>query len=672
MERVQFQQEQMLPELKDLVRKGLFTKEETKQILRQRTTYEIALVRRIPNKNDFLRYASYEMSLETLRRKRAARLNVRGAPSISDYALQRRQLHIFERAVSKFKSDLGLWLDYLRTAQRLGARALFGRIVARATQLYPRAPALYVLAAQHELRHLAPGAARALLQRGIRMCGDRVEMWREYVRMEIGFVEAMRRRWGVLGIAPGEGEKMDVDEEEQPNEAAQRAILAGAIVEEVIASAAKALPKLELFAELARAIRAYPCPAALRESLLDKLYAELALTLPDAPGAVRMHATRALDAFIDPVASTESNEVRTPFSELNGMDSGDVKGKGKEKEVPNLQSEAFVDALRAANEELASKAKGNAGVARAYAAFVEEWCGREIEDNLKLYLVASLGALARIKKNHPPPPASLLAAHLRLSTSLLDTANPPLPAGKLRSAARKYAVARPHSPDVQLARLNAEKAAGASDDDLKEAWKDARRGVGAGVKMGSAGEEESEEGEWEEMRRKVWIWGLEEIGEDSTILETLLRESLTDPLLRPTHDALLIRYALLAHRQSQSTTKTTLDRLARLFLPTSSTWASIFEVLADQDTADADTLYTTLSAAHAQWKAASGGTDAAIRWAAWLLEHGKGAEALVVVRAAGKEAERRWAGMLAEREERTEDDVGEEERVVELEEIEVA
>lgn len=345
----------------------------------------MALVRRIPNKNDFLRYASYEMSLETLRRKRAARLNLKSAPSISDYALQRRQLHIFERAVNKFKSDIGLWLDYLRTAQRLGARALFGRIVARATQLHPRAPALYVLAAQHELRHLAPGAARALLQRGIRMCGDRVEMWREYVRMEIGFVEAMRRRWGMLGIAPGDkSEIMDVDEEEVPSEAAQRAILAGAIVEEVIASAAKALPKLELFAELARAIRAYPCPATLRESLLDKLYVELALALPDAPGAVRMHATRALDAFVDPVPpagpTSDFGGPKTPFAELNGV--SDVKGKGKEKDVPSLQSEAFVDALRAANEELSSKAKGNAGVARAYAAFVEEWCGREIEGNL--------------------------------------------------------------------------------------------------------------------------------------------------------------------------------------------------------------------------------------------------------------------------------------------------
>ena len=57
-----------------------------------------------------------------------------------------------------------------------------------------------MLAASHELEHLSPTAARALLQRGLRLNADSVEMWREYVRMELGFVESLRRRWTVLGI----------------------------------------------------------------------------------------------------------------------------------------------------------------------------------------------------------------------------------------------------------------------------------------------------------------------------------------------------------------------------------------------------------------------------------------------------------------------------------------
>ena len=57
----------------------------------------------------------------------------KGQPSISDFALVRRQFHIFERALKKFKSDVGLWIQYVEIAKREGARALVGRITARYT-----------------------------------------------------------------------------------------------------------------------------------------------------------------------------------------------------------------------------------------------------------------------------------------------------------------------------------------------------------------------------------------------------------------------------------------------------------------------------------------------------------------------------------------------------------
>lgn len=143
-----------------------------------------------------------------------------------------------------------------------------------ALQLHLNVPALYVLAASHELEHLSPAAARALLQRGLRMNSDSVEMWREYVRMELGFVESLRRRWSVLGIdTKGKGKDtgagkdkeevqgkevgdpwsgigdeddkeangMDVDagENSPEDEVARGHIMEGAIVESVISSAVK-------------------------------------------------------------------------------------------------------------------------------------------------------------------------------------------------------------------------------------------------------------------------------------------------------------------------------------------------------------------------------------------------------------------------------------------------
>ena len=97
----------MLAELKDLGEKGLFSPAEIKQIIKKRTAFETALVRRIPNKNDYLRYAAYEMGLEALRRKRATRLSAPLLPPTSLFLL----LTIKKRATQVPAIDIGLRAD---------------------------------------------------------------------------------------------------------------------------------------------------------------------------------------------------------------------------------------------------------------------------------------------------------------------------------------------------------------------------------------------------------------------------------------------------------------------------------------------------------------------------------------------------------------------------------
>jgi hypothetical protein len=74
MEKVHFQLESTLPELRDLEEKGLFTKQELRQITLKRTKYESALVKRAGKPEDYLDYAKYEIGLEKLRRLRWKRL----------------------------------------------------------------------------------------------------------------------------------------------------------------------------------------------------------------------------------------------------------------------------------------------------------------------------------------------------------------------------------------------------------------------------------------------------------------------------------------------------------------------------------------------------------------------------------------------------------------------
>ncbi|KDQ27923.1 hypothetical protein PLEOSDRAFT_1009152, partial [Pleurotus ostreatus PC15] len=319
MERVQFEQEQMLDELKDLVEKGIFTPQETKEIVKRRTAFETVLVRRVAKKADYIRYVTYEMTLEELRKKRIERLKIdTRPPTISSYSIVRRQFHIFERGLKKFKDDVGLWIQYIELAKKEGARSLVGRICARAIHLHPSTPSLYILAAEHELStSQSPSAARVLLQRGIRLNKQSVDMWREWVRMELSFIEGLRRRWEVLGIQKGTistgGRRSgkEKDHEEVSNDAdrdtglssldggegqsARLHIMKGAIVKTVITAAAEALPKLSLFSALKEVIENHPSPDELKKEALGHLFTVLRECMGMEAGAVNMLAWRHLE-----------------------------------------------------------------------------------------------------------------------------------------------------------------------------------------------------------------------------------------------------------------------------------------------------------------------------------------------------------------------------------------
>ena len=55
----------------------------------------------------------------------------RSPRSVSDYAIVKRVFQIFERAVRKFKGDVGLWMEYIRVAEKVGAKSLVSKISAR-------------------------------------------------------------------------------------------------------------------------------------------------------------------------------------------------------------------------------------------------------------------------------------------------------------------------------------------------------------------------------------------------------------------------------------------------------------------------------------------------------------------------------------------------------------
>ncbi|KAJ3775345.1 U3 snoRNP protein [Lentinula raphanica] len=694
MERVQFQQEQMLDELKDLVDKKIFTLAETKHIMKQRSTYEAALVRRVAKKSDFIRYASYEMGLEQLRRKRVERLKIPKSPiTISDYALVRRQFDIFERAVKRFKSDVGLWIEYIQLAKREGARSRIGRITARALQLHPHVPTLYILAASHELDLRSPSTARTLLQRGIRLNKESVEMWTEYVRMELGFVESLRRRWGVLGIGEGmggEGEgtsepremtgddsdghkdpflDVDVDIDANPTPAgigetrdaeleleletrrwdqegdeghiARKQVLDGGIIKAVMDSAVQALPQIELFESLNGLITTYPSTPNLRKTLISHLDDLLRSTLPRHPRAIEIRYTRLLTGF---GSGSSSSNPNTSLEALRGR--------------------ALIEGVRSANEMLMHimSETQEESVCQVYAQFALDWCGQDSvvshpDENLKLYVLSSLQALIHRQKSSSSSSTSpsLLSAHIKLMTEAAQRGT--IEPAKALNTARKYTTRVPSEARVWLARLDGMKGLKQGLDAVGKIWREARRSVSGSPK--------------DENLMRVWTWGVSGDMDHAgrlRVYEDLLNESAGEPSI---YEHLLLEYVTALHEsrcnrptpglgsdsdQVANESAKALDmqrqqlrHMQTRYVISENVWKKMFQL--EETIGDATS--TVLEEIYEQWRKTDV-VEATMGWAQWLLKNGKGKEAsTLIVRSKGsvgqkeqEELEREWVRVI--------------------------
>ncbi|CAE6531606.1 unnamed protein product [Rhizoctonia solani] len=551
MERVHFYQEQMLPELRELEEKGIFSKPETRAILKQRTAFESALVRRVALKSDYIKYAQYEVTLEALRKKRAARLNsTDNRSSLADYCVVRRQFFILERAVRKFKSDVSLWVQYIELAKSNNARSLVGKLCSRALSLHPTYPSLYMIAASHELdSSLSPTGARALLQRGLRINPESVELWTEYVRMELGYCEGLRRRWKTLGIDPAsqneEGQAID-------------AIISGAIIRAAISSATESLPALALLGSIQALLLSYP--TELRTELIEHLHSEFAArdTGSGPFGEDFRCGAEFLRATVDiPARSLVDNAQLPKVPSLRPLVAAAFSAKASPFS-PEEQTGEFVKRMHKANEALVSASRTNLRVAELYARWIAAWIAVITENNLRLYLVLALTTLATHLFFR-------ITLHLNGTTCTDETQS--------RKLSQKFSRACPEDAGLWIARLDAESGAvqpvdtdlstysppSSIPEPIQKLWAEAR-------------EKAKERTGEEDLLADLWLWGIAHLPKDPSlssradIWAAILRQSLSH---RSTtlHSSLLMRRLYDSEKQSSSDRAALAKRLISQYRP---------------------------------------------------------------------------------------------------------
>ncbi|KAI4372299.1 hypothetical protein MLD38_010545 [Melastoma candidum] len=202
---VQLRVERMVPELEDLERLKLFSREEIREIKNKRLKFEYRLERPSPLKQDFLSYIDYETHLDSLRRLRKKMSQSAGTTitnqnqkrkrkSLSDFSILRRILELYAMAVSRFKGDVNLWFRYLEFC-RTRRNGKIKKALTQVMRLHPKVAGVWIYAAAWEFDHnLGVTTARNLMLRGLRHCPTSEDLWIEYLRMELTYFNKLKAR----------------------------------------------------------------------------------------------------------------------------------------------------------------------------------------------------------------------------------------------------------------------------------------------------------------------------------------------------------------------------------------------------------------------------------------------------------------------------------------------
>lgn len=145
--------------------------------------------------------------------------------TLSDHSISAHITHLHRLATRRFPSSHALWEAFISHSLTLASAVLISRTISSAIALHPHRVDYWLMASKFESEGDGKGlgggnteAARKVCMRGLRFlrgaAGEK-EVWREWVRVEVAYVERVRGREAVLGLAKkvGETDQMEVDPE---------------------------------------------------------------------------------------------------------------------------------------------------------------------------------------------------------------------------------------------------------------------------------------------------------------------------------------------------------------------------------------------------------------------------------------------------------------------------
>ncbi|KAK3772087.1 hypothetical protein RRG08_008324 [Elysia crispata] len=202
--------EEMIPELEEMNRVGLFTVKETKTILKKREGHEYKLRQLTKTKESYLNYIQYETKLLELlkfRRKKTGQGNLKKG---IEKAIADRIHQLYRMLTTRFKECVEFWEMHIDFSKQMNEKAYVTRLYEQALKLHARNEDLWLKAARWENSQEGngnPHQARTVLLKGRRTNPDSEAIFLQMFLFELQLGRQVAKRKVILGLVEESQEK---------------------------------------------------------------------------------------------------------------------------------------------------------------------------------------------------------------------------------------------------------------------------------------------------------------------------------------------------------------------------------------------------------------------------------------------------------------------------------
>lgn len=166
--------EEMLPEVDTMRKIGLFSTEETRSIMKKRKRLEYKTQRRTKEKEVYLQYIQYEISVQQLVKIRREKRGIDIEKDRIEKPMALRIYRLFRMACFRFKHDVKLWLTHIDFAKKNHDKERVSKLFTTMLKVHNKKQNLWIMAAKFEFEvNESVETARHLFQRALRLLPDK-------------------------------------------------------------------------------------------------------------------------------------------------------------------------------------------------------------------------------------------------------------------------------------------------------------------------------------------------------------------------------------------------------------------------------------------------------------------------------------------------------------------